>query len=389
MNYKELWLKHRHAVIPVVDFTKRCIKNIVDFQDKEHPSSILDYIKLTFDIKENYEIAYNLRDPYSYFNSPKWKLLSTGFLGEIVCKIITDSTTSRFIPAAVEDSTAAYAEVVNGVQFGWVVYDEEVEKIYVHRDHFDKYADVLRELFWNQYPSQHVIIGKEDVKKTVYVREDSRNLKAHYPSKIIDDFAVKIKKYLDYGYNRSFLFYGPPGSGKSNIVKGIVNTLGMRTIRFNNLSELSSDLITDVLQIFQPDAIILEDIDSANVKDVSSLLDNMEQFNCMLKGVFGTANQAHLLSDALIRPGRFDKGVAVRCLDKEVVANMVGNDEELLKVVEDFPAAYIDEVMRRVKVEGREAALADMEDIDIRIKKASKQNYDLTTDDDDEDDDEE
>lgn len=388
MSLKDLWLTHRHAIIPIIDFTKRCIKNVVDFQDKDHDTNVLDYVRLGFDIKENYEIAYNLRDPYSYFNSPQWKLLSTGYLGEIVCKVITDSTSTRFIPAAVEDSTAAYAEMVQGVQFGWVIYDEEVEKIYVNRDHLKEYPAVLRELFWKQFPSQHVIIGKEDIKKSVYVREDSRGAKNHYPSQLIDDFSVQIQKYLDYGYNRSFLFYGPPGSGKSNIVKGIVNTLKMKTIRFNNLSELSGDLITDVLQIFQPDAIILEDIDSANVKDVSSLLDNMEQFNCLLKGVFGTANQAHLLSDALIRPGRFDKGVQITSLDRNVISEMVGGDEEILKRVEKFPAAYIDELMRRIKVEGREAALAGMEDIDIRIEKASKQNYDLTITDDEEDDEE-
>ncbi len=53
---------------------------------------------------------------------------------------------------------------------------------------------------------------------------------------------------------------------------------------------------------------------------------------------------------------------------------MVGDDKEIMEIVRTFPVSAISEVLERIEILGREAALADLDDIKKRVATA-QENY--------------
>lgn len=365
--------KNKQHIGPALNFVKRCICDITDMRDK--PNTI-DYVKLGFSIRDNWSVAYNLTDPYTYFSAnPEWKFVSGDMLGVMMCHLVMAAQPTRVKPIAAVDSAAAFIGDYNDVRFGWVVYDDTADKLYVHRDHWDTYSKTLEKMFWEKYSGHHVVLGVQDEEKlTVQEDHDSDDF---LTSQRAIEATRDIQKFLDLGINRSIIFYGPPGSGKSNMVKTIASMLKLRTIRINNLAKFSVDVVLEVLRIFNPDAVILEDIDNVAAEDISDILDKIERFNRNQKITFATANQMTRLDEALIRPGRFDEPIEIRTLDELVVRRMTNEDEEIIELVKFWPAAYIAELMKRVAARGREEALSNIKDLTDRIENLSDAHYEL------------
>lgn len=384
-SLKEFWAKNRHKITPALKLAKRCIGDIAELKDDPKP---IDFAALALSFKENYDVTYRLNDPYNYFNGHGWKLIENPALAGIICELITSHVADPIVPITATDSGAAYMTEIGGIRFGWVYYDEQLEKVYVWREHSSQYPEVIAKMFWEAHPLHHVVMGNvanPETTMNIYLRDEDWQKSTIFHSPRVDQYSQEIMDYLKDDVYRSILFYGPPGSGKSNLVRGISSKLGLKTIRVKDLSEINADIIAEVVNIFNPDAIILEDVDSAAVKDISDLLDKMEAFNKSQKLTFGTANRVSSLEDALLRPGRFDEIIEINNLEPEVIRKMVGDDEELFKKVKNFPAAFIGELMKRIKTKGRAQALANMQDLTARLKKIKKSNYELDCDEEDED----
>ncbi len=376
MDVKKFLKDTKHHWGPALSLTKRCLES---FLDMRKDPNWLDYVNLALSFKDNVETVYNFRDPYVYFNNPKWKLINSDSLGKLICSIVQNDPSTRTKLIAGVDSVAAFIGEVEDVKFGWVLYDNEVDKLYVEKSSDVTYTEVLEKILWKQHKSNHIVIGvnESQSESNIYIKDDDKtsNFTATELARV---YANEIQEYLNHGYSRSILYYGPPGSGKSNLVRGICHYLKAKTFRINNINKLTTDSVNDIIKIFNPDAVILEDLDNMSIEDVQELLDKIEDVNKKHKLLFATANQPSKFDNATIRPERFNQVMKISHLEREIAMELVQNDEEIYEKVQDWPAVSIIELMKRVKVKGKEYALNNMQDLIDRIVQINSTNYELT-----------
>lgn len=135
--------------------------------------------------------------------------------------------------------------------------------------------------------------------------------------KEINTFWDIRKKFEDYGFihSRGYLLYGPPGSGKSILVKqivsGVVKSGGIAFYYDNSPSTLSSALkLYRGIEPNRPIVTVLEDLDALidryGESDILSFLDGETKVNNVLN--IATTNYPEKLDRRIIsRPRRFDR----------------------------------------------------------------------------------
>lgn len=185
---------------------------------------------------------------------------------------------------------------------------------------------VTTDIFVNNYHSWHKsrefnksldnVILPIDVKNAI--KED------------LAEFSNVEEKYksLDIPYKRGYLFYGPPGNGKTSLITALAGDLKMN-ICYLSLSSVDSDSYLRDLFSNIPDNSILamEDIDAIfNKRKSKSKITFSALLNC-LDGIFYkeklitiiTTNHFDSLDPALIRPGRMDVKIEIKNPTKESV----------------------------------------------------------------------
>jgi hypothetical protein len=186
-----------------------------------------------------------------------------------------------------------------------------------------------------------------------------------------ESFLTNLKKAKEKKINRSLMFYGPPGSGKSTLVRYCAFHLSdvVLRIKMEHLHEFSSDDMKFVFGLIGPDALIIDDIDR-NI--TPRFLEMLEGFNRNIPFTFLTANSKTNIDHALIRPGRVDEIFKISRLDEDTIRNLIGDctDEEFEKL-KVLPIAYLHEFKKREIYLGRTAALSSVHDLIDRSSKAA------------------
>jgi len=157
--------------------------------------------------------------------------------------------------------------------------------------------------------------------------------------KDIDKFLTLEDWYVARGipYRRGYLLYGPPGCGKSSIVKAIACTMGYDICVFSLSQKLNDTSLTELFNNAPGKSIILlEDIDAAfksreeegvSARETNLAFEGASQSALTFMGllnaldgvasaddgliVFMTTNYPEKLDPALIRPGRVDLKICV------------------------------------------------------------------------------
>jgi hypothetical protein len=126
-------------------------------------------------------------------------------------------------------------------------------------------------------------------------------------------------------FRRGYLLHGPPGNGKTSVIRAMLSRRGMRGLTLNFFSPSIDD--DDLEKMFEraaecaPSIVVLEDIDRAfprnQASETKSKVSLQQLLNC-LDGigtqdgvvVVATANEPTALDPAILRrPGRFDRVV--------------------------------------------------------------------------------
>jgi len=200
---------------------------------------------------------------------------------------------------------------------------------------------------------------------------------------------------------KGILMYGPPGCGKTHIVKALANETGANFISIKGPEMLSKwvgeserrlrDIFRKARQV-APAIIFFDEIDSmaprrgmsqgsrVTEQVVSQLLTEMSGVES-LDGVvvIAATNRPDIIDPALLRPGRFDRLIYVPAPDYKTRGDILKihmsampvkkiNTEEMVKNTEGYSGADLEALVREA---GLDALRNDMD-----AKEVSKKNFD-------------
>ncbi len=148
-----------------------------------------------------------------------------------------------------------------------------------------------------------------------------------FPDSSVDDVMAEInvfwnsrKKYqaFDVQYKRGILMHGPPGSGKSSIIKMLIRDVVSRggiAINFSDTHSFSEGIsILRQIHPLKPVVTIMEDIESITHREGSSLLNVLDGATNYLDNIVfvATSNYPERLEERIKdRPSRFDRVIEV------------------------------------------------------------------------------
>lgn len=279
-----------------------------------------------------------------------------------------------------DESVLIHMVLLEDVKFGYIQNTkmDYVERIFVPNEKVSKAKELIKTELWRQLKDDNIVLRQQKQQTAAYERTFSISLEVDddfmpMPSKRADEYAKYLKKCIDAGVSRSVMLYGPPGTGKSTMARTIVNALGMKSfrIRVEDISHIESSAIFEAINIFEPDAVILDDFDRSDTQ--AKLLETLEYFQRHVKLVIATVNNKNHLDEAILRPGRFDELVQIKQMDEDVVRAVLGSEHACAyETLKDWPIAFIQEYVKRLRFMTPEEAKESTQELAKRVKRLAK-----------------
>ena len=163
----------------------------------------------------------------------------------------------------------------------------------------------------------------------------------------LENFLKSEKDYEKYGipYKRNYLFYGPPGNGKTSFINAIAGKYNFK-IFLISISQITDELFKKLISSIRDDGIlVLEDVDALFTNDkknltmstVLNVLDGLARQNRIICVM--TTNHFEVLTSVFKRPGRLDFLIEFKNADQQCFCDMVcymKNDESLREKASSF-----------------------------------------------------
>lgn len=231
-----------------------------------------------------------------------------------------------------------------------------------------KILQMFGRIVWENCGSKISLVSKKNdniefislhLSETFKSSEQAKNLK------------VRLSKFVSKEFPRSILLYGNPGVGKSYMAQDIVNSLGGLTlfIESSEIPDLDTSKIQKCLDMLCPDGVIIDDID--RIEDKYAVLSLVENIRKATKCFVATANYIENFDPAIKRAGRFDEVIEViRSVAPSTILPS-GISDEVIKEVDSWPIAYVQELKARLEVLGVEVLEEEMNDLRPRVQNNS------------------
>lgn len=359
---KKSWVENKDIVFEAWDMTCDIAGKIGEFENKNIFSKVSTGVQISKKVADIHNIFNKKYD--KKYNDSRY------FSGNEMLDLIQQTTWSKIL------------DINEGV-WNYEIYCLDDDNFLLRRRERQKWASWSVFYFFGDKKKILTYI-KKDLEKNygrsmVFHAGENKFKKfykdVNFDNKIINDLEEEISQFRAAGYGRSLLIYGPPGTGKSSVAYTLGNRLGS-TLILRGISQSGNNAtLLDIIRLVDSDILVIDDLDHTG--NWEKFLSFLEELRDLGKVVIGTANKVNQLNSAIIRPGRFDKLILISKLDENAVMKLVDQDMEIFNLVKDFPVASIMELMIRVRVQGKEKALANAEDIISRAKALQEEYADL------------
>jgi len=325
------------------------------------------------------KILVNEADYYSddFFNNGEWlQPYSTDF-NPLIIKLL--SKFPQTVIKTSEENVVIKLVTVDNVKIAWTS-NTKLKSIspdlYVKSEHIDQGREIIKHLLWEHFKGKPLVMHKGsqmvssyEESKIAFEIDDTFN---PLPSEQATRYASYLTRCFNAGVHRSVMLYGSPGTGKSTMARTLVDILKLRSfrIRVEDIRSLDNKTLFEAINIFEPDAVILDDFDRTHQQ--AMLLETLEFFQRHVKLVVATVNEMNSLDDALLRPGRFDELMLVERMDEGVVKKTLGQYVDGFDLVKNWPIAFIQEYCKRRRFMDLDEAANAMIELSSRVKNLSK-----------------
>lgn len=321
-----------------------------------------------------------------YFGGDEWTEPYNSDFNQTLLDVLQRFPYER-IKTAEENTFVRVCSLPNGVKCGWTYrgHLQQVDHIYVETERVAEAKDCIKKLLWEQYKGKSLVMRKNnrmvlnsDEARVIFEVDDAFESKT---SRRAMEYAGYLKRPFEEGVSRSVMFYGPPGTGKSTLARTIIEQMNLRSfrIRIADLGGLDNSTLFEAVNIFEPDAVILDDFDRAHGQ--AQLLETLEFFKQKVKLVITTVNNRKSLDDALMRPGRIDELILIDKMDEDIIKHVLGEyAADGFDLVKDWPIAYINEYVTRRKYMSSEEAAKSVEELTYRVEEMAYYRDEKKTD---------
>jgi len=153
----------------------------------------------------------------------------------------------------------------------------------------------------------------------------------------LDEFFANERDYLYFGhpYKRNYLFYGPPGNGKTSFINAIAGKYNLTIFLISFSVNITDEVFKKLISGLRKDSLlVMEDIDvlfqsggggggggkNITMSTILNTLDGLARKNRII--CIMSTNHFDLLTDVFKRPGRLDMLVEFKNADKKCFEEM-------------------------------------------------------------------
>lgn len=320
-----------------------------------------------------------------YFSGDEWVEPYNADFNQAILDVLQHFPYER-IKTSEDNAFVRVCTLPNGARCGWTYSGalHMVDHIYVEASRLEEIREFIKHTLWSQYRGKNLVMRKNtrlvlngNEARVIFEVDDDFETKV---SRRADRLAEQLKKPVEMGIARSIMFYGPPGTGKSTLARTVVELMGLKSfrIRIADLGGLDNSTLFEAINIFQPDAIILDDFDRAHAQ--AQLLETLEFFQQKVKLVMTTVNNRRALDDALLRPQRIDILELVDRMEEEVVKHVLGEYADGFELVKDWPISFIEEYAKRRSYQSTEEAASSLKELAARVNELTNYKDDKNED---------